>query len=193
MENYLAAIMGFMVFLFVWNRTIRWIYLIWATIKERRTGNPNIPLPLVLFAHSGPWFLALYVLLAILILSASHRPEWEWFFGGAFLLLPVIALQVIRFWQYRRTKRKGPSRLLIFAVYHRITFICLLWGCLYIPFMVGELFFMQGIPYLSLFLGSLIYATLMTVMIWFMWVWPQVSYYQYMKKNIENEQSESQP
>ena len=193
MENYIAAIMGFMTFLLVWNRTIRWIHLIWVTIKEQRISNSKVPLPVVLFIHSGPWFLVLYIFLAIHILSTPHRPEWGWFFGGALLVPPFIALMVFRAWVHSRTKRNGSSRFLTFAVDHRTTLIGLLWACYYIPFMIGGLFFMQGVSYPWLFFGTPIFAALMAGITWYMWIWPDVSYYLYMKEKMEREQSVSQP
>lgn len=103
LTKFLAAFLGFFVCMLVWSSTVRWVQSVWLTLREwRNPQQSKVQLLVVLFLHSGPWLLGLAIFFVVYILSTPHRAEWEWFFGGALFVPPVIALLVLRWYMHRR-------------------------------------------------------------------------------------------
>ena len=105
----LAVICGLLIGLQIWSRTVRWIHSIWLAFRPSSDAATNVPLslPVLLFLHSAPWLLAAFAAVIVYILSTPHKPEWAWFFGGAFATPLLIALNLL--WYFHR-KRKSQLR-----------------------------------------------------------------------------------
>jgi hypothetical protein len=106
--NFIATFFGVFAGLVVWNRAVRWGQSVWVVMRtkpesgdvaSRSTG--AILATLVL--HSGPWLVGLAAFLAWSVLSKNHAPAWNWFFGGALAVPPIIALNV--YFLVRRMRR----------------------------------------------------------------------------------------
>jgi len=200
MDKYAAAAFGFFAFFLVWNRTVRWGYAVWVAIREQREGVSRAQLPVVLFVHSGPWLLGLYAFIAIHILSAEHGVEWTWFFGGAFLVPPVIALLVLRAYLRSKERRAGyatferhPSWLFRMAIDHRANFICALVAFSCVPFLALPFFLEGPLDYWGFVISSLIGTAVTAAYFWYMLIWPEVSWFLYMREKKAREQLVQRP
>lgn len=88
-----AALLGFMLTLFVWNRVVLWGYAIWTARPVRNSeAKTSAALPVLLFANSAPWLLVAYAGFCYYVFGSAHRPEWVWFWAGAAVVPPLILL-----------------------------------------------------------------------------------------------------
>lgn len=107
----LAIFFGLFFGLLVWSRTVRAVQSIWVVAKERRSGTQStasLGIGLVLTLLSTLGLLAAAGVFTFYVLSGPHRPEWNWFFGGALGVPLVIAINVLLF-LHRKKKRESSG------------------------------------------------------------------------------------
>jgi len=104
----LAIFFGLFFGMLVWSRAVRSAHSLWLIITARRSGAlPTAPswVGLLLTLLSGLGLLAAAGVFSFYILSGPHRPEWNWFFGGALSTPLVIAINVVVFLRHKRVQQ----------------------------------------------------------------------------------------
>jgi|GEM_PF-6995114 len=103
----LSGFGGFMVGLTIWPRVVRWLHSLWTVSTERRRNPAHRSawrLVAVVLLHSGPWMLAVLIVMAVLILPSPHAAGWNVFFYG--FLVGIGFMAVVAAWLVRKVMKK---------------------------------------------------------------------------------------
>ena len=110
-----ASVLGLFVGTFLFSRVGSWIGAIVTALKTPRDEKASARQPaigtvaLVAVLNSGPWLLAGVLYWAYYVLSESHAPAWDWFFGAVAAAVPVWL--TVSIYLYRRGKRIQAERM----------------------------------------------------------------------------------
>ena len=110
----LTAPVGFFFGTFVWSRVLRWVIAIWTVTRERArdpSHRSRWRIAATAFASSGPWTLTAMIILAVLVLTRTHAPAWDYFFYG--VLASLVFQGIFMVWFMRKVRRRKAKEAAI--------------------------------------------------------------------------------
>jgi len=108
----LLAPAGFFLGMLVSSRIFRWALAVWTVAKERQRDpahRSHWRIVAAALLDSGPWTLAAFVTVTILVYRSPHAHGWNILFYG--LLAGLVFQGLMMAWMLRRLQKRKAARI----------------------------------------------------------------------------------